>query len=151
MPDNQSLVITDRPSPEHPTALYLLSTRTGEKQQLTFPPQGVLGDSCVFIPADGRAIAFRRANTAGQWGGGTYVLGLGEDMKPQGDPRQVSPEPGPALQGRLFDWSCAAWTADGRRLVFPYDLGLWTAPVSLGSRTPIRGQATMAIEKLVRE
>ena len=102
MPDNQSLVITDRPSPEHPTALYLLSTRTGEKQQLTFPPQGVLGDSCVFIPADGKAIAFRRANTAGQWGGGTYVLGLGEDMKPQGDPRQVSPETWTSASGSAF-------------------------------------------------
>jgi serine/threonine protein kinase/WD40 repeat protein len=146
MPDNQSLVITDRPSSEHPTALYLLSTRTGEKQQLTFPPEGVLGDSCVTIPVDGKAIAFRRANTAGQWSGGIYVVGLDENIKPQGDPRQVSPEPGPALQGRLFDWSCAAWTADGRRLVFPYDLGLWTAPVSVNNRAPIRGQATMAIE-----
>ena len=146
MPDNQSLVITDQPSPEHPTALYLLSTRTGEKQQLTFPPSGVFGDSCVAVPPDGTALAFRRANTAGQWTGGIYVLELDNDLKPRGDPRQVTPEPGPVLQNHIFDWSCVVWTADSRRLLFPYGLGLWTAPVSVGSRTPIRTQATMAIE-----
>jgi Tol biopolymer transport system component/DNA-binding winged helix-turn-helix (wHTH) protein len=146
MSDNQSLVITDRPSAEQPTALYLLSTHTGEKQQLTFPPAGVLGDSCVAVSPDGTAIGFRRANVAGQWRGGTYVLALDGDLNPRGDPRQVTPEPGPQLQSHFFDWSCVAWTADGRRLLFPYALGLWTVPVSVGSRTPIRAQATMAIE-----
>jgi len=146
MPDSQSLVVTDRPSAEHPTGLYLVSTRTGEKHQLTFPPTGVLGDSCVAVSPDGTALAFRRANTAGQWRGGIYLLGLDDDWKPRGDPRRVTPEPGPVTPNHFFSWSCAVWTADSQRLLFPYDLGLWTVPVSVRSRTPIRAQATMAIE-----
>jgi Tol biopolymer transport system component/DNA-binding winged helix-turn-helix (wHTH) protein len=146
MPDSQSLVITDRPSAEHPTALYLLSARTREKRQLTFPPPGALGDHCAAVSPDGKTLAFRRANTAGQWQGSVYLLGLDNHFKPRGDPRQVTPEAGPVIPNQFFNWSCVAWTADSQRLLFPYDLGLWTVPVSVESAKPVRGQATMAIE-----
>jgi Tol biopolymer transport system component/DNA-binding winged helix-turn-helix (wHTH) protein len=146
MPDSQSLVITDRPSAEHPTALYLLSTRTREKRQLTYPPAGALGDHCAAVSPDGKALAFRRENTAGQWQGSLYLLGLDNHFKPRGDARQVTPEAGPAIPHQFFNWSCAAWTADSQRLLFPYDLGLWTVPVSVESAKPVSGRATMAIE-----
>jgi len=43
-PDSQSLIITDHASAGRPTGLFLVSVRTGQKQQLTFPPSGVIGD-----------------------------------------------------------------------------------------------------------
>jgi Tol biopolymer transport system component/DNA-binding winged helix-turn-helix (wHTH) protein len=146
LPDSQSLVITDRPSAEHPAALYLLSARTREKRQLTFPPPRALGDHCAAVSPDGKTLAFRRENAAGQWQGSAYLLGLDNHFKPRGEPRQVAPEPGPVIPNQFFNWSCVAWTADSRRLLFPYDLGLWTVPVSVESAKPISGRATMAIE-----
>ena len=146
MPDSQSLVITDRPSSERPTALYLLSAQTREKRQLTYPPVGVLGDHCAAVSPDGKTLAFRRENNAGQWQGSIYLLGLDNHFEPRGDPRQVTPEAGPAIPNQFFNWSCAAWTADSQRLLFPYDLALWTVPVSVDSANPIRGRATMAVE-----
>jgi dipeptidyl aminopeptidase/acylaminoacyl peptidase len=58
----------------------------------------------------------------------------------------VTLEAGPAIPNQFFNWSCVAWTADSQRLLFPYDLGLWTVPVSVGSAKPVNGRPTMAIE-----
>ena len=145
-PDSRNLVITDRPSVEHPTALYLLSIATGEKRQLTSPPAGVMGDSCAAVSPDGTMLAFRRANAAGTWKASHYVLGLNADWHPEGKPTQVSLEPGPIDANSLDKWSCATWTADSRRLIFSYDLGLWTLPVSISDKNPAQEKATLAIE-----
>jgi Tol biopolymer transport system component len=118
----------------------ILSVSTGEKRQLTFPTAGVLGDSCASVSPDGKALGFRRANAAGQWRGSDYVLALDCEFQPRGKPRQVPPQ-------KFFDWACVTWTADSRRLVFPYGLGLWTLPVSTdNSGDLVRGEARMAVE-----
>jgi eukaryotic-like serine/threonine-protein kinase len=139
LPDSQSLIITDRPSADKPAALFLLSVLSGERRQLTFPPAGTQGDHCAAVPPDGKALAFRRANAAGQWGGSIYVQALDNSLKPRGEPRQVTPQ-------KFFDWTCVTWTADSRRLVFPSGLGLWTLPVSPDSGDLLRGEARMAVE-----
>jgi len=139
LPDSKSLIITDRPSEDRPTALFLLSVVTGEKQQLTSPPGGTLGDHCPAASPDGKALAFRRANAAGQWGGSTYVVALDDNFRPRGDPRQLTPQ-------KFFNWLCVTWSADGQKLVLPHDLGLWTVPISLGGDGPIHGEPRMAVE-----
>ena len=145
-PDSQSLIVTDHASAGRPTALFLVSVRTGEKQQLTFPPSGVIGDHCPAVSPDGKTLAFRRAHAQGNWRGTIYLLGLDIDGKARGEPREVVLAPRVATPNEVFNWSCVAWTADSRKLVFFHDLGLWTQPLSLESRNPARGQAVMAVE-----
>ena len=139
LPDSQSLIITDRPLADKPAALFILSVRTGEKRQLTFPPTGTLGDHCAAVSPDGKALAFRRANPAGQWSGSIYVQALDNSFRPRGESRQVTPQ-------KFFDFKCVSWTADSQRLVFPYGLGVWTLPVSPDSGDLVRGEARMAVE-----
>ena len=139
LPDSKSLIITDRPSDDRPTALFLLSVLTGERRQLTFPPTGVMGDHCAAVSPDGKALAFRRGNAAGQWGGNGYVVALDDSVRPIGEPRRLTPE-------QFFNWNCIAWTADSRRLVVPHDLGLWTLAVSPGGRNLVSGEPRMAVE-----
>jgi Tol biopolymer transport system component len=145
-PDSQSLIITDHASAGRPTGLFLISVRTGEKQQLTFPPSGVIGDHCPAVSPDGKTLAFRRAHAEGNWRGTIYLLGLDIDGKARGEPREVVLAPWVASPNEVFNWSCVAWTADSRKLVFFHDLGLWTQLLALESRNPARGQAVMAVE-----
>jgi len=144
-PDSRKLVITDRPSMEHPTALYLLSIGTGEKRQLTFPPAGVMGDSCAAVSPDGKMLAFRRANAPGTWKASHYLLGLDANSNAVGDPAPLSLER-PIDANNLDKWSCATWTPDSRRLLFSYDFGLWTLPVSVATEEHPTEKAALAIE-----
>jgi Tol biopolymer transport system component len=145
-PDNQSLIVTDHAAAGRPAALFLVSAQTGEKQQLTFPPSGVLGDHCPAVSPDGKTLAFRRAHAQGNWRGTIYLLGLDIDGKARGEPREVVLAPWVASPNEVFDWACVAWTADSQKLVFFHDLGLWTQPLSRESRNPAQGQAVMAVE-----
>jgi eukaryotic-like serine/threonine-protein kinase len=145
-PDSQSLIITDQASAGRPTALFLVSVRTGEKQQLTFPPSGVIGDHCPAVSPDGKSLAFRRAHAKGNWRGTIYLLGLDSDGKARGEPREVVLAPWVATPNEVFHWACVAWTADSRKLVFSHELSLWTQPLAPENRNPARGQAVMAVE-----
>ncbi len=145
-PDSQSLIVTDHASAGRPTGLFLVSVRTGEKHQLTFPPSGVIGDHCPAVSPDGKTLAFRRAHAEGNWRGTIYLLGLDIDGRARGEPREVVLAPWVATPSEVFNWSCVAWTADSRKLVFVHDLGLWTQPLLPEDRNPARGQAVMAVE-----
>jgi serine/threonine protein kinase/WD40 repeat protein len=145
-PDSQSLIITHHASAGRPTALFLVSVRTGEMQQLTFPPSGMIGDHCQAVSPDGKFLAFRRAHAQGNWRGTIYLLGLDIDGKARSEPREVVLAPWVATPNEVFNWSCVAWTADSRKLVFYHDLGLWTQPLAPENRDPARGQAVMAVE-----
>jgi Tol biopolymer transport system component len=145
-PGSQSLIVSDHASAGRPTALFLVSVRTGEKRQLTFPPSGEIGDHCPAVSPDGKTLAFRRAHAQGNWRGTIYLLRLDNDSKPGGEPREVVLAASVATPNEVHNWSCVAWTADSRKLVFFHDLGLWTQPLSPEDRSPARGQAVMAVE-----
>jgi serine/threonine protein kinase/WD40 repeat protein len=147
VPDSQSVIVTDHAIAGRPTGLFLISIRTGEKHQLTFPPGGVLGDHCPAVSPDGKTLAFRRALAEGNWRGTIYLLGLDVDGKARGEPREVVLEPRVATPNEVFNWACVSWTADSRKLVFLHDLALWIQPLSLeNSRSPSHGDAVMAVE-----
>ena len=123
-PDSQSLIITDHASAGRPTGLFLVSVRTGEKQQLTFPPRGVIGDHCPAVSPDGKTLAFRRAHAEGNWRGTIYLLGLDIDGKARGEPREVVLAPWVATPSEVLTGH--AWP--GRRTA-----GSWSSSTILGS------------------
>jgi Tol biopolymer transport system component len=106
----------------------------------------VAGDHCPAVSPDGKTLAFRRLNAAGNWGGNIYLVGLDKDFNPHGQPRLIHLEPRPVTSDQFFRWSCVSWTADSQRLVFFYDLGLWTLPVSAEGGDDVHRQAILAVE-----
>ncbi len=105
--DSKSLILTDLSSRDEAGALYVLSTETGEKRQLTWPPAGSIGDMSPAISPDGRNLTFVRSLRYGD--SEVYHLPLGEDLTAQTEPRRLT---------SVGSATSSAWTADGRRLVF---------------------------------
>lgn len=64
-PDGKTLAVVDKPSSDQPFSIFLVSIDTGEKEQLTHPPAGVVGDSDPTFSPDGRALAFVRSDAVG--------------------------------------------------------------------------------------
>jgi Tol biopolymer transport system component len=104
-------------------ALSLVSIETGEKRQLTEPPKGAWDFGGALAP-DGHTLVFAR------WTSDTvsdlYALALGDNLKPEGEPRRLTFDSRP-IHG-------IAWTPDGREIVFHSDRGglgwLWRLDVS---------------------
>ncbi len=110
--------MSDRASPTGPLALVLVSVETGERRPLTFP-QGTAdaGDFRAAFSPDGRSLAFNRFTS---WSAGdTYVLALGEDFSPKGEPRRMT--------SSVSAVSRPAWTQDGAVIVSFGD-ALWRIP-----------------------
>jgi Tol biopolymer transport system component/serine/threonine protein kinase len=128
-PDGRRLAINDKPSPEEPEALFLLSLESGERRRLTRPSAGYLGDAQPRFSADGRRVAFVR------------TVALGET-----DVYLVSADGGE--EARLTEGNLGTdgldWAADGQSLVFSSwrqggagEVSLWRAPVSGGDPVPL--------------
>ncbi len=89
-PDSLWLAVCDGPSPTGPFRLFLLSVGTSELRQLTTPAADGSPKSDItpaFSP-DGRMIAFARGGPAPVLE--IYLLDLGDDFTPQGDPRPLT-------------------------------------------------------------
>ena len=119
-PDSKWIVLPG-PTEQRLYGLSLLSVETGEKRRLTVPAVEI-GDCAPAFSPDGRTLAFTR------WIAGRndlYVLHLAEGYKPQGEPERL------ALDNLIN--TGAAWTADGRDIVFSSGTGnssgLWRLPV----------------------
>jgi serine/threonine protein kinase len=103
--------------------LFLFSAESGEKRELTHPPDGIAGDTAPAFSPDGRTLAFTRVGSKSQ----LLLQRLSKAYTPQGEPAVV-PLDNP--------WSIgAAWTPDGKDIVFASgsgweDLTLWR--MSLG-------------------
>jgi Tol biopolymer transport system component/DNA-binding winged helix-turn-helix (wHTH) protein len=130
-PDGRRLLISWQEKADAPEKLFWVSADTGEKQRLTSPPSGTLGDQWASISPDGKTIAFTRAQglgTNGQAGniGDLYVLALTSDFAPKGEPKRLTFDN--AGMGGI------AWTADSREIIFSSSRGgsvaLWRMPVS---------------------
>jgi eukaryotic-like serine/threonine-protein kinase len=124
LPDSQFLVISDAPGRPGPGALFLLSIRTGERKQLTFPPAAIIGDACPAVSPDGHTLAFCRSTAPGV--AEVYMVTLGRDLAAHGEIRQLT-----------FDHKTInglAWTSDSRRLVLASQRTgpslLWTLPLN---------------------
>jgi serine/threonine protein kinase len=63
-PGGKWLIVTDRNSPEDPSALFAFSLETGEKRRLTSPTQKLGGDFCPAVSPGGQALVFARGQYA---------------------------------------------------------------------------------------
>jgi Tol biopolymer transport system component len=110
LPDSLHLVAGIPDTPSH-TTLRLISLKTGEMQPLTHPPAGSAGDDSPVISPDGRTVAFIRRLAPNR--GNVFLLGLTQDLQPQGEPRQLTHE------------ACCVgnpmWTGDGREVLYVKD------------------------------
>jgi serine/threonine protein kinase len=125
MPDGKWLAAPFAESSDEPPAVYLFSIENGEKRRLTSPPANILADASPAISPDGQSLAFSRLRSASA--NDLYVLRLTSSLKAEGEPRKLTPETG-TLNG-------AAWTADGRAIIYSID-GVLLRIEATGTATP---------------
>jgi Tol biopolymer transport system component len=130
-PDGGSLAVADKPSENEPSRVVRLALATLQKQPLTSPPEGSLGDFDPAFSPDGTALAFVRSGGSG-WGD----LDVWIQPVEGGEARR--------LTSRNHEFLAApAWTPDGRAVLFtarggPH-AGMWRVSVEGGAPEPIPG------------
>jgi eukaryotic-like serine/threonine-protein kinase len=115
-PNSQSIVVTDAPTGQSPTALFRVSIGAAERTPLTFPPPGIMGDSCAAVSPDGTALAFCRGGTVGEWSWSLNAVAIGRAGEPHGDLRQLSKKTW--VQG-------ITWSPDSGRIIYSEAGSLW--------------------------
>ncbi len=126
-------VACDQESADAPSAIYLLSSETGERRRLTSPPKRVRGDNNPAFSPDGRSLVFVRCfpgiiNEL-------YLLPVSAGLLPEGEPKQ--------LTFMDQDTCYPAWMPDGKEILFvsgskSHHCSLWRIPVSgLGKPRPL--------------
>jgi Tol biopolymer transport system component/tRNA A-37 threonylcarbamoyl transferase component Bud32 len=125
-PDSTCLVVTDGQGGDKPDALFVVSTETGEKRQLTQPPAENLADNDPAVSPDGRWLAFRR--DVAPFSGQLQVVALGSDLTVRGEPR--------AITSVLLTAYGPKWVSNDE-IVFSAKGALWRLRTAAGS-TPER-------------
>ena len=106
--DSRWLVVAAASASGGPSALYLMSTITGEQRQITSGPIRFGGDLSPAISPDGRRLAFTRA-TGFSWRD-IFVVTLSSDLLPIQEPIRLTD------LKQIVD--AVTWTPDGRSLIF---------------------------------
>jgi Tol biopolymer transport system component len=107
-PSGKYLITAGSDAGDTPFALQIVSL-SGEVRKVTTPDVAWTGDLNPAYSPDGKAVAFIRLNNC-LFGGQIYTLALSPDGKVIGEPRAVSWAGTNAVS--------AAWTRDGRELVY---------------------------------
>jgi len=98
----------DKPFPDEPISLFLLSVDTGEKRRLTQTPSGMIADSDPAFSPDGQRLVFTRST--GLSVADLHVIDLSPAFAPAGEPKRLT------FDNR--DAYSPAWTPDGRQIIF---------------------------------
>jgi Tol biopolymer transport system component len=115
-PDSDCLTVTDSPGERKPLALFVISSDSGEKRQLTYPQPPAAGDAHPTVSPDGRWLIFRR-NPSGIFAGELYRLPLRKGVIPTGEPKRLTP----ATLGA----ESPAWMPDSKEILFSTKANLW--------------------------
>lgn len=124
-PDSTCVLVSDSPGPGKLDALFAIAIDSGEKRQVTFPPD-LVGDVDPVVSPDGRSLIFRRNTTP--FTGAFYRVALSDGTVPTGEPVRLTPPLGAGT---------ATWTRDGREIVFSVNRALWRFDAMKGG-TPTR-------------
>ena len=132
-PDSKWLVLPWGEADKPLTGLFLFNVETRETRRLT---RSFLDNAPAFSP-DGRSLGFNRAGSILNLPLDLiYLLHLTKDYQPEGEPEPVAPV------AESYENLGAAWTADGRDIVFSsgkwsgkwVNSGLWRVAASAGAR-----------------
>jgi len=129
-PDGKWLLTLDQRSPgrSQPHAIARVSVESGEKQILTSPAPGTLGNGGLALAPDGKRLAFTQ--DSGFWARDIYVVPVSRDLLFSGRARRIT------FDNKAI--GAVAWTSDGRNLVFSSfrdgKLELWKIAVEARSR-----------------
>lgn len=105
--DSTCLIVTDMAGEGRPDALFVISTETGDKRQLTNPQPPVVADTNPALSPDGKSLLFLRRTT---WARGElHVLPVRSDMTAAGEPRYI------VVSGLLPE--TAAWMPNGDEIL----------------------------------
>jgi Tol biopolymer transport system component/DNA-binding winged helix-turn-helix (wHTH) protein len=108
-PDSRYLAASESGSPPlGSSSLYLVAVENGNKMRLTTPPDPKTQDMDPVFSPDGRLLLFTRCAATDRCG--LYLLDLAADYRPVGGPR--------LLREHLGDIAGAAWTTDGREVLY---------------------------------
>jgi Tol biopolymer transport system component len=125
--DGKWLATFDHP-PGQAGGLWLISVQTGERQRLTTVTDAARVDDGPAFSPNGNSLAFIRR--VGSNEGDLYLLPLGTDLTPRGEPRRLTRENQAMLK--------PAWTSDGRELIYSSGAGaqgeLWRLALADGAR-----------------
>ena len=121
-PDQKTLAIASRNSPQDPSSIVLLTLGTGVTHKLTHPPAGSVGDQSPSFSPDGKRLAFVRSP-------GTQVGDIHVVPVTGGEPQRLTSD-------NLFLSGGLAWSADGREIIFSSTRGglptLWRVQAAGG-------------------
>jgi Tol biopolymer transport system component len=121
-PDGRFIAAADKSRLEFPFHIVLIEVASGNKHEVTLPPDGTIGDMSPAFSPDGQSIAFLRAISSGVTE--VYLTGV-----QGGGARRLT------FDNRSVD--SLAWTPDGRSIVFASDRrrnsALWRIPRSGGT------------------
>lgn len=117
-PDGRWLATSKgRSGGDPPGGIYLISVASGEPRAVTSPKVPSFDVNPAFSP-DGRALAYAACEGAEQWPAcEVSVLTLDAELRPQGTARHLTRQ-------RLVNFG-AAWTRDGRSIVYGSFPRLW--------------------------
>ena len=124
-PDSTCVLVTDSPGPDQADAVFAIAIDTGEKRQLT-RPHGLVRDADAAISPDGRHLIFRRDTTP--FSGQFFRVSLDAGFVPDGEPVPMT---------EMLSAGKAAWTPDGREILFGSRGALWRLN-AMGGGTPVR-------------
>jgi eukaryotic-like serine/threonine-protein kinase len=124
-PDSSCLVVTDAVDETTPQdALFVVSIETGEKRQLTRPPDSKLADTDPAISPDGKWLVFRR--DFAPFSGELQVVALGSDRVTRGESR--------TLTSTALIAYAPQWMPDSSEIVFSAKGALYRLALSEGSK-----------------
>ena len=125
-PNSRCLVVTDSAGEKRPDALFVVSVESGDKRQLTTPPDTVLADSDPAISPDGRWLVFRRE--AAPFTGELYLVGL-NGTAASGDPVALT-----TTQQYAYN---PVWMPDSTEILFSSRNAIWRLRTASG-HGPVR-------------
>jgi Tol biopolymer transport system component/DNA-binding winged helix-turn-helix (wHTH) protein len=135
--DGKWLALNDSLTTGGPYGIFLVSVDFLEVRQLTSPPMGYLGDLSFWFSPTADKLEFIRCGTGAEDVNIVSLFG--------GEPRRL----GRLTENKLWTcWSGAAWTPDGRDVVFSSavdgPLSLWRLPLTGGVPRRVAGSAAGA-------
>jgi Tol biopolymer transport system component len=134
------LAVSHREPEDLENALFLVSVLDGKKRRLTSAPPRTSGDRMPAFSRDGKSLAFVRGVNNGE----VFLLRLTEDLRPAGEPGQLTTSGGQI--------TTPVWSADGGHILYIFkELSVRSEIRSLSIKNPATWKRIFASEEEILE